>query len=305
MALGYAFHMTFYTHRTNYRAWAVGPSNVSDPEKPSWKWLDYLAVHGMSPVQTMFWKPDRSGEVVKAAFGMDYPVICSAEGTPYSVEESFQEGLEAKKFNILQIPESCEQRVSVYIQLKKNAVATQAPTGPSLGLSENSIIILDSMRKKVTRDELLDGALSLRRLMNDVHVKDPLSGNPVLVAVVRLVFGAVADKWSDYILTMQNYIVSVEEIIYSQPANDKYSPLLWNVSKRLLQAERLIKFHRHLIENVQHELTDITGPDTMEPDWLRSIIEEFTRLNSEIEESLRKPVAQMVDLVSPPLRNLR
>ncbi len=292
--------MSFNNHRTNYRAWSIGPSNTPESVEPKWKWLDHLAVH-LSPVQTMFWRTDRTGDCIRTAFGLDYPVIHSAEAFvgPMDADEGFQEEREAKPFDVLRVPESCEQRVSVYIQLKKNnAVTPQLLPGPSLGLNENSIIILDSMRNKATHDELLDGVLSFKRLMRHADVYDPLIGNPVLVAVVRLIFDAVAGKWSDYILAMHNYIVSVEEVVYSQPANDRYSPLLWTISKRLLQAERLIKFHLHLVENVQNELSGITGPETVEADWLRQNIKEFARLSSEIEESLRKPVAQMVDLVS-------
>ena len=131
--------------------------------------------------------------------------------------------------------------------------------------------------------------------MYDADVEDPLRGNPAMISAIRLIFDAVIAKWSDYILAMHNYIATLEERIYSQPANDEYSPLLWSVSKRLLHAERLLKFHILLLENVQNELFEITGPGTMEIGWLP--VKEFGRLSSEVEESLRKPVAHMVDLV--------
>ena len=229
---------------------------------------------------------------------MDYPVICLPKGSSDFTDENLQSIRDHENINILNVPESHESRVSVYIQLKKQAITPSVFSGPSLGLEENSIIISDSIRTKVTQDELLDGVLSLKKLMYEADVEDPRVGNPVLIAAIRLTFDAVAGKWSDYILVMHNYIVSVEETIYSQPANDRFSPLLWSVSKRLLQAERLIKFHLHLVENVQHGLTDVTGVNTMEPEWLRQTIKEFTRLSIEVEESLKKPVTQMIDLVS-------
>ena len=298
LSLGHAFHMTFFGHRTNYRAWAIGPSNNPEIEQVKWQWLDYLAEH-LGPVQTMFWRPDRSGDVLRTAFGMDYPVIHLAEEFADFMNGSLEDKRQPKHLDSQQAPESSQQRLSVYIQLKKNAVFTDSTNSstPSLGLNENTMIILDSIRRRSTRDELLDGALSLKRLMYDADVQDPLKGNAVLVAAIKLIFDAVAGKWSDYILAMHSYVVSIEEVIYSQPANDRYSPLLWSVSKTLLQAERLIRLHLHLVENVQNELTDITGPNTMDPDWLRQNIKDFARLGVEIEESLRKPVSQMVDLV--------
>lgn len=140
--------------------------------------------------------------------------------------------------------------------------------------------------------------------MYNSDVQEPLIGNPVVIAAIRLIFDAVAGKWSDYILAMHNYIATLEEHVYSQPANDEYSPLLWSVSKRLLQAERLLKFHVLLLENVQNELLDITGAGTMDPEWLRQSLKEFTRLSSEVEESLRRPVTYMVDLVLSSLFHL-
>ena len=298
LSLGQAFHMTFFNHRNNYRAWAVGPSNNPEPVKPNRQLLNQLAFH-LDPVKTMFWRPYRtaSGDVLRTAFGMDYPVVRQGENPIESIIEDSYDVQENEKLDIWRIPDVSEQRLSAYIQLKQEVDSAQYRPAASLGLSENSIIILDSMRKQVTRDELVDGVLHLQRLMANTEVRDPLNGNPVLVAAVRLIFDAVAGKWSDYILAMNNYIVSVEEVIYSQPANDRYSPLLWNISKLLLQAERLIKFHLHLVEDVQTGILDITGPNTMDADWLRQNIKEFSRLSVEVEESLRKPVAQMVDLM--------
>ena len=286
--------MTFFAHRVNYRAWAAGPSNIPNPGRP--QWLDLLAEYN-SAVQTMFWRPDRTGDVIRVAFGMEYLVLRFRERSLDNEYGDLQEWRKLETEDIPRMPESCEQKVSVYIQLKKESTAAEASPEPSLGLAENSMIIFDTMRSSVTRDELLDGVLSWKRLMYDADVKDPFLSSPIVVAAIRLIFHTISDKWSEYILRMQNYIVAVEETIYSQPANDKFSPLLWKLSKRLLQAERLLKFHIHLLETVQVELTDITGPGTMEPDWLRQNLKEYARLSSEVEESLRKPVAQMVDLV--------
>lgn len=254
--------------------------------------LEYIGT--LYPMQTVFWGPDRTGTSVRTAFGMEYPILCTPGNVP-DVHEN-----ERLQHDVGSLPETSEQRLSVYIQLKR-ANRAQGPKKPDLGLDENTVVILDSMRTNLTSEELLDGVVSWKRLMRYANAQDPLIGNPVLVAAVKLIFDAVAAKWSDYILSWLHYVTALEEQIYSQPANDKYSALLWGASKRLQQAERLLKFHILLLENVQHELVDIFGTDTMEPDWLRQNLKEFSRLSSEVEESLRKPVAQLVDLVSSEL----
>jgi len=287
--------MSFFGHRNNFRAWAVGPSQPLREQEQRQLLEEYVG--HLYPMQTVFWRPDRTGTGVRTAFGMEYPVLRLPEKAPGLEQVILQEKGEHQRDDILSLPETCEQRLSVYIQLKRRPLKPQVPSGPDLGLDENTVVVLDSMRKNMTSDELLDGSISWQKLMYNVDVEDPLVGNPVLVAAVRLIFDAVAAKWSDYILSWLNYVAALEERIYSQPADDKYSPLLWGATKRLQQAERLLKFHVLLLENVQHELIDITGPNTLDPDWLRQSLKEFTRLSSEVEESLRKPVAQMVDLV--------
>lgn len=102
---------------------------------------------------------------------------------------------------------------------------------------------------------------------------------------------------SDYILSMHNYIVGLEEIMYNQPADDGRAHALWSIPKQLLQAERLDKFHVLLLEDVQRHLTNLTG-NTMRPDWLGQNLGDFKRLSGEVEETLKQPVAQLVDLVS-------
>lgn len=288
--------MSFFGHRNNFRAWAVGPSQPLREEGQRQLLEEYVGP--LYPMQTVFWRPNRSDTGVRTAFGMEYPVLHRPQKAPGPEQDVSSEQGEHRRANVSSLPDTCEQRLSVYIQLKKRTLKPQDPPEPDLGLDENTIVILDSMRKNPTSEELLDGLIPWTSLMYNADVEDPLVGNPVLIAAIRLIFDAVAAKWSDYILSWLNYVAALEERIYIRPADDKYSPLLWESSKRLQQAERLLKFHVLLIENVQHELTDITGPNTMEPDWLRQNLKEFSRLSSEVEESLRKPVAQMVDLVN-------
>ena len=149
------------------------------------------------------------------------------------------------------------------------------------------------MYKGVPTGELISGRGAWQHLYDDLEVVD----TPILSAIIQLIFDTIAGKWSAYVLSMHNHIVALEEIIYDQPADDRRAPALWSISKQLLQAERLMKFHMLLLENVQTDLTDLTG-NSKHPDWLGQNLNEFNRLSSEVEEMLKKPVANMVDLVS-------
>ena len=201
------------------------------------------------------------------------------------------------------MPDCCGQRLSVFIQLNKTEepsvqLGSTGGDRPPFTL-DNSVIIFDSMYKGVSTGELISGRGAWQQLHEDL---EPMA-NPLLSATIRLIFDTVAEKWSDYILSMHNYVVALEEIIYDQPADDRQAPVLWSISKQILQAERLMKFHVLLLENVQRDLTDLTR-NTARPDWLGQNLSEYKRLSSEVEETLKKPVAHMVDLVSRGLLNI-
>ena len=195
------------------------------------------------------------------------------------------------------MPDYGLQRLSVYIQLNKaedhSVQLGQAPKDRLPFALENSVIVCDSMYKGAPTGELIAGRGAWQHLYDDREVVD----TPILSAIIQLIFDTIAGKWSAYVLSMHNHIAALEEIICDEPADDRRAPALWGISKQLLQAERLMKFHVLLLENVQRDLTDLTGNKTR-PDWLGQNLAEFNRLSSEIEEMLKKPVASMVDLVS-------
>ena len=201
------------------------------------------------------------------------------------------------------VPDYGLQRLSIYIQLNK-AEDFSIQLGQLLKdrlpfTLDSSVIVCDSMYKGVPAGELMSGEVAWQHLYDDLEVAD----TSILSAVIQLIFDTIAGKWSAYVLSMHNHIAALEEIIYDQPADDSRAPALWSISKQLLQAERLMKFHVLLMENVQRDLKNLTG-STKHPDWLGQNLTEFSRLSSEVEEMLKKPSANMVDLVSHGLLNV-
>ncbi|KAL8723478.1 MAG: hypothetical protein Q9225_000211 [Loekoesia sp. 1 TL-2023] len=211
------------------------------------------------------------------------------------------------------------QRLSVYIQLPRDPAipvvsADQSSSTDKVAAQtyadqdskkaqrtklacESTVIILDSRLKAIATTPLISGEEPWQQLVEFLDESDFQSGCLAL-AVVGLAFEAVAARWVHYILCMHNYIASLEERIYEDPADDSRSSALWSVSKQLLQAERLLKFHILLLENIQNDFGGLYQEGTMPADWLRPNLDEFKRLSSEVEETLKKPTAHMVDLVS-------
>lgn len=266
----------------------------------------------LSTWQTAFWKPsyDAKRKVSRAAFGLEYLV---PQFQSVSVRESMTQPSKRKTKKVAHhesqnVHQNRLQRLTVYIQVNKSREKVLNQSNPdaisnlsrseheskdknwanSLGC-DNTIIIFDSSHNAIATDALIDGIQPWQQLANIPNIA---------IAVLQLTFESVASKWSVFILHMNDYIASLEETIYDQPADDTRSGTLWGVSKQILQGERLLKFHILLLENLQNDLTDIVKTDVSTAEWLRPNIEEFKRLGSEIEETLKKPVEQMVDLVS-------
>lgn len=275
-------------------------------------WISGENMEHLSTWQTAFWKPsyDAKRKVCRAAFGLEYlvPQFRSVAVRESQTQHSKRKTKKVGYHESQDVHENRLQRLTVYIQVNTSREKVLNLSNPdaisnlsrsehegrdkdlanSLGC-ENTIIIFDYSHNAIATDALIDGIQPWQQLANIQNIA---------IAVLQLTFESIASKWSVFILHMNDYIASLEETIYDQPADDTRSGTLWGVSKQILQGERLLKFHILLLENLQNELTDMVKMDATMADWLRPNTEEFKRLGSEIEETLKKPVEQMVDLVS-------
>ena len=275
-----------HRHRPDLYEWSTGSTGISKDDTEQ-----HIAR------QTDFWKPigDRTYGIVRTAFGLEY--LVPQPLAPFDSKIAGESDLDGSKVEPQTVPDCGLQRLSVYIQLNKvvdQSVGRGSIQEDRLGLTlDDSIIICDSMYKGSSTSELISGRGVWQHLCDDLEIVDM----PILSATIQLIFDTIAEKWSVYVRFMHNHIAALEAIVYDRPADDGRAPALWSISKQLLQAERLMKFHVLLLENIQSDLADFTGNATR-PDWLEENLTDFKRLSSEVEEMLKKPVANMVDLVS-------
>ncbi|KAL8736764.1 MAG: hypothetical protein Q9166_000130 [cf. Caloplaca sp. 2 TL-2023] len=288
-------------------------------------WVKGENIEHLSAWQTAFWRPsyDRTRNVVRAAFGLEYlvPQLHSVSVTEGHSRFSKTPRLKATIKSPDDVHDNSLQRLSVYIQLPRANATSPGLTGPSSGIDkfvegettdqgimkaqkaklagDNTVLIFDSHHKAIATVPLIAGEEPWHQLLDSLDgLNHRDSGYRLALAVVELTFESVAARWSHYILSMHNYIASLEERVYENPADDTRTTALWSVSKQLLQAERLLKFHVLLLENIQNDFKGLEQGDAIPTDWLQPNLSEFRRLSSEVEETLKKPTAHMVDLVS-------
>ena len=252
--------------------------------------------------QTEFWRPliDKSRNVIRTAFGIEYLVPYQPTSGPSgsSVGTSAAHSTQDRDSLSEHLPSSCLQKITVFVQFN-NRQGKQLHFFESYKKSlGNYLIIFDKTHESLATKDLIPGPDTWQNLLDDFDLVNQPSGNAVAFAIVQMIFEAVARKWSDFIFCIDNYIAALEEEIYSQPANDQWSTALWSIAKQASEAERLIKFHLLLMEDIQNSLLFLVEKP-FGLDWLSQNILDFKRLSNEIDESLKKPVANMVDLVSP------
>ena len=243
---------------------------------------------------------DKSRNVIRTAFGIEYLVAYQPTSEPSrpSIATSAVHNIKDRNLLSENLPTSCLQKIAVFIQVNNRQGKELFFVDSYRKSLENYLMIFDKTHERVTTKDLIPSPDTWKNLLEDFDLVNQPSGNAIAFAIVQIIFEAVARKWSDFILCIDNYIAVLEERTYSQPANDQWSSALWSITKQISEAERLIKFHLLLMEDIQSSLVFLVEKP-FGPDWLSQNILEFKRLSNEIDESLKKPVANMIDLVSP------
>ena len=248
----------------------------------------------------MFWTPqlDRANAITRTAFGLEYPTKRDMAGPgPVPINISRETPVDNDQL----------QRLSVYLQLRHpmdhNLGNGKDHTGKVVSpmeyyLTENTMIIFHPTTNSSLSGELLPGDEPWHQLVEDVNSTKADADHPIALAVIRLLFESVSSRWDDYILSMHKDIIALEEKIYHNPAEDAQSTALWNISRQILQAERLLTSHIQLLETIQARLAFlITFESQQSTDWLKQNIEEYQRLGTLIEEVLKKPNQHIIDLM--------
>lgn len=250
--------------------------------------------------QTEFWRPviDRFRNFIRTAFGIEYLVSYQPTSGPSSIGKSVAHSTQDWDSLSELLPTSCLQKIAVFIQFN-NKQGKQLHSFESCKKSlENYLIIFDKTHESLATKDLIPGPNTWQNLLEDFDLVNQPSGNSVTFAVIQIIFEAITRQWSDFIFCMDNYIAALEKEIYSQPANGEWSTALWSIAKQTSEAERLIKFHLLLMDDIQNSLVFVVEKP-FGPDWLSHNMSDFKRLSNKIDESLKKPVANMIDLVSP------
>lgn len=240
------YHIQFSRSKTRFLDWSIG-SDVGI--RPAW--------------QTAFWRPvlDASTEMVRTAFGMEYIRPQTTRRVTQKTQRESKHG-------------SPYQRLSIFLQLPSRQYGSQNLSTPEgrpqvesrMLLTQNTTIVFDSTNDTGMTDGLTSGYEPWQDLATESSISTITDSKTLAVAAMQLLFDAIAGKWSEYILHMHGFVSALAEDIYDEPANDEPSSVLWSVSKELLQAERLLKSHIRLLETIQSELTDATGPDALKAD---------------------------------------
>lgn len=275
-------------------------------------------LNNVSAMQRVFWKAvfDGTHGLTRTAFGLEFATSRDTD-TPEATQSKI-----SRVSSETSVLEDELQRLSVYIQLRhRKEESDRSPKERHKShesrhnqhhetasgrndkvendyLMENTIIVFLKTTESSPGDAFLPEIVPWNELLEDTNLIKHHADHPIALAMIELVFEAVSTEWENYIYSTHRHIVALEERIYQNPADDAQSTALWSVSRETLQAERLLTSHLQLLETIQDRLAFLITFDPQDStDWLRQQIEEYQRLKSNIEESLKKPSAHIIDLM--------
>lgn len=140
---------------------------------------------------------------MRTAFGLEYlvprrPTVSIDE--PYGAP-SRESARDQRNGRGVDVPDACLQRLSVFIQLKRQhdeSLEQEVTITPTIINSsytlENTAIVFDSMHSEVSTHELMAGKKSWHQLLQDFDLADPPPGSSIAFTAIQLIFEAIADK---------------------------------------------------------------------------------------------------------------
>lgn len=253
------------------------------------------------------WRPcfDTDRDLICTAFGLEHSLASAStlkkEGTANPVGSK-----SAKIKNLSSQIESYQRRFAVYLQRQAKEipkaptkVAPHKPPGSEQReFSQDNTIIIYEAAPADSGDFVLNadpGRLGQRT----PHATDDDEPEvfAVMESVISSVFERVLDVWNHEVALLDVQYSTLEDQIYERPSDDTHAGELWAFSKRVLEMEKLVKFHSILLEDVEASF-DNFAERTEPTEWLEQTSKDFEQLGKAILDDFIVPTEHMIDLVN-------
>lgn len=254
------------------------------------------------------WRPsfDADRDLICTAFGLEHSLSAASSSKKGGPMQERAGSKAAKTKHISSQIESQQRRFAVYAQRQvrdipkgttKIAPHKLFPTDQNEFNQANTIIIYEA--SPADSDDFFLSSQSHRlagqRTPNFLPADEP-EPFTVMQDVIARVFERVLDVWNQEVAILDVQYSTLEDQIYERPSDDTHASELWAFSKRVLEMEKLVKFHSILLEEVEDSFDGFAG--RAEPtEWLEQTSKDFEQLGKAIQDDFIVPTEHMIDLM--------
>ncbi|KIX01531.1 uncharacterized protein Z518_09257 [Rhinocladiella mackenziei CBS 650.93] len=292
----------------NYLSNAFGVSGSSGEtnERSFRDWIQDDRDIRRASLKAIRWRPafDIARGVICSAFGFDFGSLV----IPREKKHTKQQGPNHNRMT----PNNTalfRQRIAVYMQ----RASSEALPGPRVTRFNSGFRHLHEMAKHDTIIvcEYSSGevgevvrASALLGLDPVDTVKDrSLASVFVLQGVMTHVFEGLYQIWREQIALIHEPHATLEDHIYSHPADASRARDVWALSQRLHGMLKLVNRHSKVIETVQEDFFTLAEWKE-QGEWLGHVLDDFELLADNIRTDYLEPLEHMIDLVSNPFSTL-
>lgn len=158
-------------------------------------------------------------------------------------------------------------------------------------LKKNSIV-LDDLNKRISSSRLLVDTSSQINMHTSNQSLNSLNGIHTILDVIESIFESLAQDLDMKIDSYVTRCARLDREVHKKSENDKISPKLWLCSKQF-QTVKTIDTITFLVDDIRSHLIE----RGLSKDFLSFLPSKRKTFASDVEEDLRKPVVEMIDLV--------
>ena len=247
--------------------------------------------HAASIDQTFLWNPCKHWRrnIIQGAFELDYlKPTKRASGLALA-----NAGNDMKSRYTNGVPSTLnysQRRLSIYIQ--QDISSKSQPHNQTSFNNAMSLLVLDAASDTYSASSIFPTTRQLLRLKNCNKIGMRCNSSALISEILNSIFGNVLQTWEIFIYDATQKVSKLQSQIYPDPANDMLASALWEVSKQITHAQRLLRLHMLLFETIERSFLPAFPLFAEVP-----IGKDFERIEHWLRSGLELPINQMVDLM--------
>jgi hypothetical protein len=159
--------------------------------------------------------------------------------------------------------------------------------------SRKRSVALDKLSEAVSSGNIFVEANSRANMQKSKQSPNRSHGIHLVRSVIENICDSLAEDLNSKIDSYVERCAKLDREVYQKPEDDTIAPKLWLYSKRFQSVKKNVDTIRFLVDDIRSHLIS----EGLSEDFLKILLSRFNNFAYDVEEELRKPVVEMIDLV--------